>query len=169
MLTPGNLTSRRRVVLALALGAASIAALMPHASAQFGWTGDMRVVVTGGEFEGEYTLTGVQFFRCGFGLPEPGHFSLQYYADDMAAWPSVVQAGHREEGAPEVDMSDFVIFFGDPDDDGDGYVVWESQGQGTLETALEDRGDSAALTLQATTYDGVGIQVEAVCQDPRRF
>jgi len=169
MLTPGSRPSRRRPVLALWLGAASLAALVPFASAQFGSTGDLRVVVTGGEYEGEYALTGVELFFCGFGVPEAGHFSLQYYSDDMSAWPSVVQAGHRQPDAPEVETPDFVILFGDPDADGGGYVIWEAQGQGTLETAVEDLGDSAGFTLEGTTVEGVGIRLEAACQAPQRF
>lgn len=169
MTTPGTPTARRRVSLPLALGAVAAAALVPVGAAQFGSTGDLRLVVTGGEHEGEYVLSDVTFFLCAFGLPEPGWFDVQYFADDQTAWPSSVQAGHRGPDAPEVDTPDVVIGFGDMAADGAGYVVWEAQGEGTVESRVVEEGETATLTLEATTSTGVAFSLEVVCDDVYRF
>src|SRR5690606_21552943 len=165
---PGHPHARRRSVLLLALGAALLA-LAPMGSAQMGSPGDVRLVVTGGDHAGEYVLTDVTMFVCGFGLPGPGWFSVQYFADDPTAWPSSVPAPHHDEGAAEVATPDLVIGFGDLNADGEGYIVWEAEGQGTVETQVADAGDAATLTLAATTSTGVGITLEVVCRDPTRF
>lgn len=169
MSTPGPTRARRPFALPLALGAAALAALLPVATAQMGSPGDIRLVVTGGEHEGEYVLSDVTIFMCGFGLPGPGWFSAQYFADDESAWPSSVQAAHRDEGAEEVDTPDLVVGFGDLMEDGEGYIVWESEGEGTVHTQVTDEGDTATLTVEARTATGVGLSLEVVCRGVTRF
>src|SRR5690606_12528668 len=95
--TDGQRTSPRgrRARTRHALAAALLGAWLPLAAAQMGGTGDAHVVDSGGEHAGEYWLTGVEFFLCGFGLAGPGWFSAQYFAESPTAWPSSVQVGHR--------------------------------------------------------------------------
>ena len=169
MTTPAHANARRPHLLTLALGAASLAALLPVGRAQIGATGDVRLVLTGGEHAGEYVLTDVPLFMCAFGLPGPGWFSVQYFAEDVTAWPSSIQAAHTEPDAAEVDTPDLVIGFGDLAEDGAGYMIWESRDQGSLETSVVDEGDTATLTLEGTDPGGVGISLEVVCRNVYRF
>ena len=62
-----------------------------------------------------------------------------------------------------------VIGFGDMAADGAGYVVWEAQGEGTVESRVVEEGETATLTLEATTSTGVAFSLEVVCDDVYRF
>jgi hypothetical protein len=169
--TDGQRTSPRgrRARTRHALAAALLGAWLPLAAAQMGGTGDVHVVVTGGEHAGEYWLTGVEFFLCGFGLPGPGWFSAQYFAESPTAWPSSVQVGHRGPDAAEVDTPDLGVGFGDLAEDGAGYVVYPARGEGAIESQVEDLGDTARLVVTATTSTGVRFDIEVVCHDPVRY
>src|SRR5690606_26617734 len=112
-----------------------------------GGRGDIRFTLTGGEHDGEYVLTDVPLFLCGFGYMSPGSYSLQFYADDPSAEPSIVQLNHPgPDGALPQGVADLLIAFGDISEDGVTYVINRAAALGEGEVTVVDEGDSATMT-----------------------
>lgn len=169
MNTLGRSPARRLHLPQRVLGAVLLAAICTLAQAQ-GSRADIRFTLAGGDHDGEYVLTDVPMFLCGFDFSGAGSYGVQYYADDPSAAPSIIQLAH-EVVMPDVGYwsAELLIGFGDITTDGVVYMINSKQGIGTVETNIVDDGDSATMTMQGTTGDGVEVFIESVCRGVNRF
>lgn len=163
MNTLGHASARRLHLPLRLLGAALLAALWTSGLAQ-GSSGDIRFTLTGSDHDGEYVLSGVPLFLCGFGYVGQGSYALQYYADDPTAEPSIVQLNHAgSDGTLPLGVADLLVGFGDISVDGVTCFINTAAGLGTAEVSVVDDGDSATMTVEGTTDGGVEIVLESVC------
>lgn len=169
MNTHGHASARRRYFLQRILGAVLLAAVWTLGLAQ-GSRGDIRFTLTGGDFDGEYVLSDVALFLCGFGYMGPGSFSLQYYADDPTAEPSMVQISHPgPDGALPTGVAQLLVAFGDILEDGVTYLINTDAELGRGVVTVVDEGDSATIAVEGETDGGVGIVLESVCRGIGRY
>lgn len=169
MNTLGQPSARRLHLPQRVLGAVILAAVWTSGQAQ-GSTGDIRFTLTGGDHDGEYVLTDVPMFLCGFGYMGPGTFALQYYAGDPASAPSIVQLNHPgPDGTLPEGVSELLIGFGDISDDGVVYMINTAVDMGQGEVTVVDDGESASFTVEGETSDGVTVVLESMCRGVGRY
>ncbi len=170
MNTLGLPSARRLHLLQPVLGAVLLAAASTWGFAQGSSRGDIRFTLVGGDHAGDYALLDVPLFLCGFDYSGPGSFALQWYADDPTAQPSIIQLSH-EEVLPDMGFwsADVLIGFGDINEDGVIYMIQAKQDMGTVESTIDDQGETAVLTMVGTTGSGVEVTVDAGCHGVSRF
>jgi hypothetical protein len=121
------------------------------------------VTVTGGEFEGNYEGS-VAEGGCSRGATGENTFGLQYSTSEAVELSSLQLVVNDAEGAAGGGTDDFQtsLTFGDLLE-GTTIDVQppESQGSGTVE--VDDRGDTATITIDAETSEGVGIDATVEC------
>lgn len=82
----------------------------------------------------------------------------------------MVQLNHA---GPEAELPDGVaelsIGFGDLSDDGVVYMINLQAELGAGEVTVLDEGDSARMTVEGETSDGVGVVLQSVCRGVGRF
>lgn len=142
---------------------------MSHALAQ-GSRGDITFTLTGGDHDGEYVLTDVPLFLCGFGYMGPGSYAMQYYADDPSEAPSMVLLNKPgPDGELPLGVVDLLIAFGDISVDGVIYMINVAGDLGTGEVTVIDEGDSASMTVEGETNDDVLVALQGICRGVGRF
>lgn len=167
--TLGHISARRLHLSQRVLGAVLLAVLWTLGYAQ-GSRGDLTFTLSGGDHDGEYVLTDVPLFLCGFGYLGPGSYSVQYYAEDPTAAPSIVQLNHPgPDGELPLGVTEVLIGFGDISVDGVIYMINLAEELGTAEVSVLDEGDTATMSVQGETDSGVVITLESVCRGVGRY
>jgi hypothetical protein len=126
----------------------------------------VELTITGGEFAGSYAGS-VPDGGCSRGATGENTFGLQYSTVDEDVDFSSVQLVVNDAAAAAAGTDNFFatiqmgpLLTGDPN-----MVLTIDPGgeQGTGTATVDDRGDSATITIQGETADGVGIQANVTC------
>ena len=121
------------------------------------------VTLTGGEFEGNYQGS-VADGGCSRGATGENTFGLQYSTAEDVELSSLQLVVNDAEGASAGGTDDFQtsLTFGDLLE-GTTIDVQPPETQGTGTVEVDDRGDTATITIDAETSDGVGIDATVEC------
>ena len=120
------------------------------------------VTVTGGEFEGSYSGS-VPDGGCSRGATGENTFGLQYSTTEDVELSSV-QLIVNDADAAASGSEDFqtTFTFGDLLN-GTNVDLKPGDGEGSGMVSLDDRGDTATITIEGETADGVGIDATVEC------
>lgn len=121
------------------------------------------VTVTGGEFEGDYSGS-VPDGGCSRGATGEGTFGVQYSTAEDVELSSLQLIVNDAEAATGGGTDDFLTTFTFGDLlSGTSITVQppESQGSGTV--TVDDRGDTATVTIDVETSEGVAIDATVEC------
>ena len=124
----------------------------------------IEVSVTGGEFEGDYTGS-VPDGGCSRGATGENTFGLQYSTDEAGVDIGSLQLVVNDaEAASSGGSDDFLMLieFGELFA-GTQMEVEPPAEQGSGTVSLDDRGDTATITLDVETAEGVGIAATVEC------
>lgn len=122
----------------------------------------VEVTVTGGEFAGTYSGS-VPDGGCSRGATGENTFGLQYSTSEAVELSSVQLIVNDAEGASG-GTDDFMttLTFGDLLE-GTTLDVQPPEGNGSGMVTVDDRGDTATITIDAETSDGVSIDATVEC------
>lgn len=124
----------------------------------------IEVSVTGGEFEGDYTGS-VPDGGCSRGATGENTFGLQYSTDeagvDIGSLQLVVNDAEAASGGGSDDFL-MTIEFGELFA-GTSMEVEPPAEEGTGTVSVDDRGDSATISIDVETADGVAIAATVEC------
>ena len=131
-------------------------------------TASVEVTVTGGEFAGTYTGS-VADAGCSRGATGENTFGLQYSTDEDVELSSV-QLLVNDADAAAGGSDDFLtmLTFGDWVE-GTTVEVEPPAENGSGSVTLDDRGDSATITIDAETADGMAIDATVECHSVYDF
>ncbi|HET7645775.1 MAG TPA: hypothetical protein VFM03_04755 [Candidatus Limnocylindria bacterium] len=120
------------------------------------------VTITGGEFEGSYAGS-VPDGGCSRGATGSNTFGLQYSTTEDVELSSV-QLIVNDADAAASGSEDFqtTFTFGDLLN-GTNVDLKPGEGEGSGTVTLDDRGDTATITIEGETADGVGIDATVEC------
>jgi len=122
----------------------------------------VEVTVTGGEFAGTYSGS-VPDGGCSRGATGENTFGLQYSTTEDVELSSLQLIVNDAEGASG-GTDDFMttVTFGDLMS-GTTVDVQPPEGNGSGTVTVDDRGDTATITIDAETSDGVAIDATVEC------
>lgn len=120
------------------------------------------VTVTGGEFEGSYSGS-VPDGGCSRGATGENTFGLQYSTTEDVELSSVqLIVNDADAAASGSDDFQTTFTFGDLLN-GTNVDLKPADGEGSGTVTLDDRGDTATITIEGETSDGVGIDATVEC------
>ena len=123
----------------------------------------VEVTVTGGAFEGTYSGS-VPDGGCSRGATGDNTFGLQYSTDENVELSSLQLIVNDADAATSGETDDFMttLTFGDLLS-GTSVDIEppESNGSGTV--SIDDRGDTATITIEGETSDGAAIDATVEC------
>jgi hypothetical protein len=121
------------------------------------------VTVTGGEFEGNYSGS-VPDGGCSRGATGENTFGLQYSTDEEVELSSLQLIVNDADAATGGGTDDFMttLTFGDLLS-GTSVDVNPPEGEGGGTVTVDDRGDTATITIEAETSDGMAIDATVEC------
>lgn len=122
----------------------------------------VEVTVTGGEFEGSYSGS-VPDGGCSRGATGENTFGLQYSTTEDVELSSVqLIVNDADAAASGSDDFQTTFTFGDLLN-GTNVDLKPADGEGSGTVTLDDRGDTATITIEGETSDGVGIDATVEC------
>ncbi|HEU5325556.1 MAG TPA: hypothetical protein VFV59_06710 [Candidatus Limnocylindria bacterium] len=122
----------------------------------------VEVTITGGEFEGSYSGS-VPDGGCSRGATGENTFGLQYSTTEDVELSSVqLIVNDADAAASGSDDFQTTFTFGDLLN-GTNVDLKPADGEGSGTVTLDDRGDTATITIEGETSDGVGIDATVEC------
>ncbi|MQA00635.1 MAG: hypothetical protein GEU80_15105 [Dehalococcoidia bacterium] len=162
--TPKGLNVRR-----LMLGSLLVVAFLAGCGDDDGIV-TLDLTLIGGAHEGEYDAT-AQDGGCSYGLTGVDGFGLQYSRDGQEGFTSLqLIVPSTTDAAVGTSVFRTTATIG-PFVEGNNYDIntlpdAEPIGSGTV--TVDDRGDTATITIEGTTADGVGIDATVECHEVLR-